>query len=305
MRRQEQHLSDEELLLATDAELKRSKRTRLHLEACSHCRSRAAQFKEAIAELARAQRSSLDSELPPIAGPRAMLRAGLSEMSSDTGSIFSLFRRFSEWPAHRLAIAAALIFVAAAGFLALRNPVRSARFQSELLPERDIRPNRALTPGAVRQVSLNDVCSLSREEVEKQVSPLQRTMVFKEYGIPLDRSDKYEVDYLITPGIGGDDDIRNLWPEPYNAAAWNAHVKDALEERLHELVCSHQLDLADAQRAIATDWIAAYDKYVRNDRSEAPLTPRRSSSPAAISPALAIDVEMGKITALPSDWSMD
>jgi hypothetical protein len=36
-----------------------------------------------------------------------------------------------------------------------------------------------------------------------------------------------------------------------------------LEERLHEMVCSHQLDLAAAQKAIATDWIVAYQKYVR------------------------------------------
>lgn len=38
---------------------------------------------------------------------------------------------------------------------------------------------------------------------------------------------------------------------------WNAHVKDALKARLHALVCAGTITLPDAQRAIATNWIAA------------------------------------------------
>jgi len=34
-------------------------------------------------------------------------------------------------------------------------------------------------------------------------------------------------------------------------------VKDRLEQRLHQLVCAGQLDLATAQHDIATDWIGA------------------------------------------------
>lgn len=40
-----------------------------------------------------------------------------------------------------------------------------------------------------------------------------------------------------------------------------AVTKDALEEKLHWLVISGQLDLNEAQEAIATDWLAAYRKY--------------------------------------------
>jgi hypothetical protein len=65
---------------------------------------------------------------------------------------------------------------------------------------------------------------------------------------------------------GGVEDIHNLWPEPYTSPRWNAHVKDALEERLHEMVCGGELDLSTAQRDIATDWIAAYKKYSHTDR---------------------------------------
>jgi len=35
-----------------------------------------------------------------------------------------------------------------------------------------------------------------------------------------------------------------------------------LEDRLHALVVSGKLDLETGQREIATDWIAAYQKYV-------------------------------------------
>ena len=80
------------------------------------------------------------------------------------------------------------------------------------------------------------------------------------------RADLFEVDYLVTPELGGAEDIRNLWPQPYEATLWNAHVKDALEDRLHEMVCSGEIDLATAQHDIATDWISAYKKYFHTDR---------------------------------------
>jgi hypothetical protein len=44
--------------------------------------------------------------------------------------------------------------------------------------------------------------------------------------------------------------------------SWNAQVKDRLEDKLHELVCSGQLDLTTAQQAIASNWIEACKKYL-------------------------------------------
>jgi hypothetical protein len=93
-----------------------------------------------------------------------------------------------------------------------------------------------------------------------------RQRVLQEYGIPNARPEDYEIDYLIAPRLGGTEDIRNLWPEPYRTRMWNARVKDALEERLHEMVCSGQLDLHTAQHDIATDWIAAYKKYFHTNK---------------------------------------
>lgn len=72
----------------------------------------------------------------------------------------------------------------------------------------------------------------------------------------------YEEDHFIPLELGGHPtDPRNLWPEQW-AGVDGAHAKDRLENRLHLLVCQHALSLAEAQRAIATDWKAAYRKYV-------------------------------------------
>jgi hypothetical protein len=81
-----------------------------------------------------------------------------------------------------------------------------------------------------------------------------RSSVLKEYRIPSADPGDYD---LITPGLGGADDIRNLWPHSYSST-WNARVKDELEYRLRDLVCSGHLELAEAQREIATNWIVAY-----------------------------------------------
>jgi hypothetical protein len=115
-------------------------------------------------------------------------------------------------------------------------------------------------------VAVRDVCSMRHEEVVREVPAPVRQRIFQEYGIVTARSEDYEIDYLIAPGLGGADDIHNLWPEPYSSSAWNARVKDALEEHLHEMVCAGRLDLTTAQRDIATDWIAAYKKYFHTDK---------------------------------------
>jgi hypothetical protein len=76
----------------------------------------------------------------------------------------------------------------------------------------------------------------------------------------------YEEDHLIPLELGGDpSDSRNLWPEPRVApGGWGADRKDELEWVLNRLVCAGRLPLREAQRAIATDWIAAYRRYVRS-----------------------------------------
>jgi hypothetical protein len=72
----------------------------------------------------------------------------------------------------------------------------------------------------------------------------------------------WEEDHLISLELGGHPrNPDNLWPEPWSGP-WNAHVKDALETTLKIMVCHGDITLAEAQKAIATDWVAAYHKFV-------------------------------------------
>ena len=72
----------------------------------------------------------------------------------------------------------------------------------------------------------------------------------------------WEEDHLISLQLGGDPrSPDNLWPEPW-FGPWNARIKDALETKLKRMVCAGQIPLSEAQQAIATDWVAAYKKYV-------------------------------------------
>jgi hypothetical protein len=271
---QGQHVSDEDLLLAADGELgKRIDQVRSHLGGCERCRARAALLENTMADVAQAERDAV--ELPPIATSRAVLQSRLADLSTGRASFLS--RIFGDILAGAIGIAALASVMIIAGLLVLRHSTTTNATLSLQSSSQGLLPNQTFTPGATRQASLGEVCSMPREEVVKAVSPEARQRVFAEYGIDDTQSDKYEVDYLITPGLGGEDDIRNLWPQPYDAATWNAHAKDVLEERLHEMVCSNQLDLSVAQAAIATNWIAAYKKYVD-------AAPENGSNPRSIFP---------------------
>jgi hypothetical protein len=263
------HPTDQELLLAADGELptRRAALVRAHLTACWGCRARMAETEGTIADFTQAYRQGLDPQAPPLAGPRALLKAQLAELATRPAA--RSWRRFSQFAsAARVAacICAALLVAAVVGeILFQHSTLREARSAVDSF-EPGVVPNRSLTPGATRRVTISDVCSMTHEEVVRDVSNSMRQKVFREYGIVRGHADDYEIDYLIAPGLGGVEDIHNLWPESYSSSEWNAHVKDALEEHLHQMVCTGKLNLSTAQRDIATDWIAAYKKYFHTDR---------------------------------------
>jgi hypothetical protein len=271
------HLSDQELLLAADGELptRRAAQIHDHLAACWDCRARMAEIEGAITDFARAHRQTLDPQLPPIAGPRALLRAQLAKLASQpqAGSWRTLFQ-FTSFQFTSAARAAAFVCVAflaifvtaIVGTLVYQHSTLGGADSAAVVSEPGAEPDSHLTPGATRRATMSDVCSMAHEEVVADVSTSLRQEVFQEYGIVNPRADDYEIDYLIAPGLGGVEDIHNLWPEPSTSQTWNAHVKDDLEEHLHQMVCAGKLDLPTAQHDIATDWIAAYKKYFHTDR---------------------------------------
>ncbi len=84
-----------------------------------------------------------------------------------------------------------------------------------------------------------------------------------EYGFADKKLASYEEDHLISLQLGGHPtDPKNLWPEAY-AGKCGARIKDVLETKLKRLVCSGEVTLETAQFAIAPNWVAAYNRYVK------------------------------------------
>jgi hypothetical protein len=253
----EDHLSDRQMLLEVEGELsaRDAKRVRAHLDGCWQCRARRQELQNAIVDFVGIHQRELDARLPPAASSRALLKARLGQLPSDSNWRSLWAGRFA-WTA-----AGVTIVLLAVGFF-LNQERRGQRGSHTAVVTV---PDSRLTPGAAILVSRRQVCAEVTANNKAVPVALQRK-VFEEYGIAGAEPRAYEVDYLITPALGGADDIRNLWPHSYSATVWNAQVKDALEGRLREMVCDGSLDLAEAQREIAGNWIAAYKKYFQTDR---------------------------------------
>jgi hypothetical protein len=124
-------------------------------------------------------------------------------------------------------------------------------------------PNPKFTPGeAFSGVTAAEVCTSGWASSHRSVASAQYREVYGEYGIPYpEPSGSYELDHLIPLELGGDNSNANLWPEAA-APPPGFHQKDLLEDALHTLVCDGSMSLGVAQHDFATDWYAAYVKYV-------------------------------------------
>jgi len=122
----ESHLSDEQLLQFLDGEssARQAKRIQSHLSECWTCRSRQRELENAIAEFVRAYQQEQDAEMPPIAGPRAILKARLSQAAivSPAGSLNWLSsRRGSSWAFAALSLVCLLLGFLLAHSIKLRE----------------------------------------------------------------------------------------------------------------------------------------------------------------------------------------
>jgi hypothetical protein len=124
-------------------------------------------------------------------------------------------------------------------------------------------PDPLITPGAVRSTDFDEICRTPTAGL--RFMPRERAdAVLIRYGLPPGAHPNYEIDHLVPLCLGGSDDDANLWPQPRRSIApvENAERKDRLEARVCQLVCANEVDIVEAQRDIADDWIAAYDRYV-------------------------------------------
>jgi anti-sigma factor RsiW len=267
MQRDETHLSDKILLLAADGELSAREAAEVadHLAACWMCRARQHEIEDAVSEFVRVYRRTLDPEIPSPAGPRALLLAQMAELSREQPNSWlhglrNVSLKFSGAIAGLAGVLALAVYLLSPQWMSNEH-VRAARLMI---------PDRGLTPGATVLMTREQVCRATGIK-NKPVSSAVQRQVFSEYGISPVGARTYEVDYLITPALGGADDVHNLWPESYEAIVWNAHVKDQLEDYLRDRVCSGTLDLATAQRDLAVNWIDAYKRYFHTEQPLEPL----------------------------------
>ena len=253
------HLSDRDLLLWADGDLpsQRAAEVRRHLGACRTCRTRMAEMEDTLADFVQLYGSEPQVDAP-IEGPRALLKARLAERTASSAVGSHIW--FSRMPPLRAAtvLAALLLLTGVAIRVSLRENYAVEKIGAI--------PNVNLTPGATNPIGIQDVCSANVSTNDPAVpDPLKRE-VLRAYGLNDVPANAYEIDYLVTPQLGGTANIRNLWPQPSLNTVWNARVKDALEDRLHYLVCSGQVNLATAQREISQNWVAAYRKYFRTNQ---------------------------------------
>lgn len=115
-----------------------------------------------------------------------------------------------------------------------------------------VRPDPALTPGVTRSLTRAAVCATTWGADRRHVTEAMKRRVAARYGIPRasivarGKGPCCEFDHLIPRELGGADDVRNLWPQPWAYAV----EKDKWENALHKAVCDDvpPLSLAEAQR---------------------------------------------------------
>lgn len=159
-----------------------------------------------------------------------------------------------------------------------RSPDETQGRYAVVFPASAELPNPKLTPGAlnpaVTQANIDEtICRRGgyTRSIRPEVSYTEnlKRQGIQQYGYSDHRLRDYEEDHLISLELGGSPTSpQNLWPEPHHVVGgWGSYAKDRLENRLHSLVCKHQMPLAQAQHAIATNWVAAYQQVIGGNPS--------------------------------------
>jgi len=114
-------------------------------------------------------------------------------------------------------------------------------------------PNRILTPGAILTQDAQIVCKYGYLKGLRRAPPETKRQVYERYGISPESKDCV-IDHFIPLELGGSNDIKNLWPQP-----WPGYdQKDLVENYLSDEVCQGRMTLPEAQQKISSDWYAVY-----------------------------------------------
>ena len=120
-------------------------------------------------------------------------------------------------------------------------------------------PDPACTPGAVfATTSVETICVSGYTKTVRSVSTKLKRQVYAQYNLPYPpQTGTYEADHFIPLGLGGSNEIANLFPEAGEPRP-GFKEKDIVENYLRQRVCGGDLPLPRAQEAIAEDWLKVY-----------------------------------------------
>jgi hypothetical protein len=89
-----------------------------------------------------------------------------------------------------------------------------------------------------------------------------KAKLLREAGIDESRTSDFELDHIVPLALGGHPrKLSNLELQPW-AGEHGATRKDALEVRMHALVCHHAMTLTNAQACVAEEWEGCAAKYL-------------------------------------------
>ena len=126
-------------------------------------------------------------------------------------------------------------------------------------------PDRRCSPGAYySKLTKAVLCSSTFHTGDvRNVPDSEKHQVEVEYGLaPKPYDGTLEIDHIVSLELGGSNDIANLYPEEATlpGGAPGYHVKDKLENKIHDMMCAGQITLRQAQRQIAGNWQTLYKK---------------------------------------------
>ena len=133
------------------------------------------------------------------------------------------------------------------------------------------KPNSVMTPGAINvEANKNVICNVgytagvdSHGNKVRDVPESLKQHIYDQYKIDR-KSDRFEIDHLISLQLGGSNDAKNLWPQSYTTQPYNAYMKDDLENKMKKMICEGKILQEQAQKEISSDWTKAYETYVRS-----------------------------------------
>jgi hypothetical protein len=122
-------------------------------------------------------------------------------------------------------------------------------------------PKKALSPGDVTTTSTNTVCNLAPAATSHPIPPSLQQASLDAYGYANPSvQNKYIVTFVVPLSLGGAMTQANVWPASVRGTGFFELIQ--LDHILKQQVCRRFLTLKQAQRALESNWYAAWLKYV-------------------------------------------